>query len=349
MPLPDPPATLIVVAPPPDLAPVVEYVWQLVLAPGAPGTCWRVVPDGYVDLSVRVPVDAEPLRAVARQPWSVAARREAIDLLAGAPALVCGAAAGARTLPMNGPRLLTGARFRLGAAAAVLRDDLAPLVDGARALDDVLGARSAGTVATARADDGSRHVHAYGCSGPTHPDEATVQQVLRAIARASVVAAVRRLVARAERASTTLAPDPRVRDALRLLDASATEPATSLDAAGARVARLCRELSTSKRTLERLFAGHVGFAPRTYQRLRRVGAVAEALERGRHGTLSEIAYRLGYADHAHMTREFGGVMGVSPSRYRREALDAPVARRGGAVALERTTPVGTVGTMDRCA
>jgi hypothetical protein len=49
-----------------------------------------------------------------------------------------------------------------------------------------------------------------------------------------------------------------------------------------------------------------------------------------------------------MTREFTRVMGVAPSRYRGEALAAPVVRRleGGEVAHDRRTPIGTVGTAD---
>jgi AraC-like DNA-binding protein len=118
--------------------------------------------------------------------------------------------------------------------------------------------------------------------------------------------------------------------------------------ATAPVSRLCRELAVGRRTLERLFAEQVGLAPRTYARLRRVGAVAEALERGAPGrerSLSALAHALGYADHAHMTREFVRVMGVTPSGYRHEALAAPVVRRleGGLVVQERRTPLGTVG------
>ncbi|MDF1506181.1 helix-turn-helix domain-containing protein, partial [Roseisolibacter sp. H3M3-2] len=134
--------------------------------------------------------------------------------------------------------------------------------------------------------------------------------------------------------------DPRVRGALHLLDGTAADaPAT---------ARLCREVAVSRRTLERLFAEQIGLAPRSYARLRRVGAVARALERDtpeRARSLSELAHGLGYSDHAHMTREFVRVMGVTPSGYRREALAAPVARRpeGGVVAQERPTPLGTVG------
>jgi AraC-like DNA-binding protein len=123
------------------------------------------------------------------------------------------------------------------------------------------------------------------------------------------------------------------------------------------VAWVARELAVSKRTLERAFADRLGFAPRAYQRLRRVGTVAEwiereatataprrrALARARTATLSDLAYRAGYADHAHMTREFGRVMGVAPSTYRREARAAALARRLGAVAFDRPTPLGIVG------
>jgi AraC-like DNA-binding protein len=156
-----------------------------------------------------------------------------------------------------------------------------------------------------------------------------------------------------------------VQGALRLLDGATAAPydvagaawagaawAGAASAGGAApMARLCRELAVSRRTLERLFAEQVGLAPRTYARLRRVGAAAAALERaarGPAGSLSALAHGLGYADHAHMTREFTRVMGVTPSRYRGEALAAPVVRRleGGEVAHDRRTPVGTVGTAE---
>jgi AraC-like DNA-binding protein len=349
-------ATVIVVPPPEDLAPLVEYVWQLVLSEPSPDASWRVVADGYVDLAVRVPLDAEPLRAVAAARNHIV-RRAAIAMLAEAPPVVCGAATAARALPMDRPLLVTGVRFRLGAAAGVLRNSPAELVDGARPLGDVLDGRAAGDVWHARATEAA--VRARGCTGPIagSPDDHDAR-VFRALARASMVAAVRRLVARAEARRTPSTPDARVRGALHLLDRAilpvldGAEDAE--DAGAAHVARVCRALGVSKRTLERLFADYLGFAPRTYQRLRRVGAVAEALERGptpRRGTasryarsdsLSDIAHRLGYTDHAHMTREFGRVMGIAPSAYRREALAAPVARVLGPVDFERSIPLGTV-------
>jgi AraC-like DNA-binding protein len=156
-----------------------------------------------------------------------------------------------------------------------------------------------------------------------------------------------------------------VRGALQLLDQAAVLPAEEAGGA-AQVARACQALGVSTRTLERLFADHVGFAPRTYQRLRRAGAVAEALEARAEGSpargsgtnpggspggarraapvmLSDLAHRFGYADHAHMTREFRRVTGVTPSAYRREALEAPVVRHVAVDALERTIPFGVVG------
>lgn len=96
-------ATLILLPPPPDLAPVVEYVWQLVLAGDAPtGTCWRVVVDGYVDLTIRTPLDAEPLETVRATPRNVAARRPAVEFVAESPGVVCGAATAGRALPWRG-------------------------------------------------------------------------------------------------------------------------------------------------------------------------------------------------------------------------------------------------------
>jgi len=315
---------------------------------------WRVVADGYVDLAVRVPLDAPPLLAAAASPGSHAARRAALEFLASSPAVVCGAATASRTLPMDQPLLVTGARFRLGAAAGVLRNSPAGLVDGARPLVDVLDGRAARDVSRARVDDAVRH--ALGCRDDRAVDPAAVAPALRALARENVIAAARRLVARGAAGGDRHLPDRRVRAALRLLDEGAADALDPADEEGARqVARACRALGVSRRTLERLLADHVGIAPRGYQRLRRAGAVAEALERAaraaraaparRHAPvmLSDLAHRFGYADHAHMTREFQRMMGVTPSAYRREAAEAPLARDVAEAALERSTPFGVVG------
>jgi AraC-like DNA-binding protein len=351
-------ARLIVIPPPTDLAPLVEYVWQLVLARGESADhVWRVVADGYVDLAVRIPLDAPELRAAFASPGSEPARRAALELLASSPAVICGAATAARSLAMDQPLLVTGARFRLGAAAGALRNSPAGLVDGARPLGDVLDRRAIRDVSRARVDDAVRH--AWGCGEDRLLDPESVGPVLRALARENVIAAARGLLARSAAGRGGRLPDHRVRGALRLLDETSALPADAPHEGEAQVARVGRELGVSVRTLERLFADHVGFAPRTYQRLRRAGAVAEALEReappegtarawekaGRRAPvmLSDLAHRFGYADHAHMTREFGRIMGVTPSAYRREALESPVVRHVASLAMERSTPFGVVG------
>src|SRR5688500_8130346 len=72
----EPPLAQLIVTPAPaDLTPLVEYVWQLVLA-GSPtaGSFWRVVADGYVDLAVRLPLDADSVRAAVAAPDAPGAR-----------------------------------------------------------------------------------------------------------------------------------------------------------------------------------------------------------------------------------------------------------------------------------
>ncbi|MBV9880773.1 MAG: helix-turn-helix transcriptional regulator [Gemmatirosa sp.] len=349
--------TLILLPPPADLAALVEYVWQLVLPPNAPpGALWRVVPDGYVDVATRLALTPEVVRAAAT-PESRRERRAVMEALAASPTVVCGAAATARTLPMTEPLLVTGARFRLGAAAGVLRRAPADLVDGSRPLREVIDARAAGCVRSALAVGAARHADAQ--SQAQEPVDAG--RAIRALARAGTLAVVRRLAARADAGGRgVVAPDPRVLGALHLLERNIGVPTPDGGAESAPVATVGRALGVSLRTLDRLFAEQVGFSPRTYQRLRRVGAVAESLERAgatpaapapgrgapRPATLSDLAHRLGYTDHAHMTREFTRVMGVGPAAYRREAAAAPVERRMGAVAFERSVPFGTVGTRD---
>jgi AraC-like DNA-binding protein len=393
------PGTLFLTPPPDDLAPLVEYLWQLELPGGAPPDAfWRVVVDGYVDVAVRIPVESPLLRAAARAAERGDACREVVEALAASPTVVCGAAEAARVIPLGGPMLLTGVRFRLGHASRVLRSSADALADGARPLRDVLVGPGAATAARPLAAHGAtactdareaareavRTVAARASDATDESalgDDAAAALALRRFARAGVLALARRLVARGIAREGHAAAIGRVRHALALFDhaaAGALAPPAELEAdAAARVSAVARTLTVSPRTLERLFAEHVGYAPRTYLRLRRVGAVAEALEQDRAAdaapadgtpaegtlaaaprlappaptraavrrpaTLSELAHRVGYSDHAHMTREFTRVMGTPPSVYRRDVRDAPLVRRFAPVAFERTVPWGGVG------
>lgn len=341
-----PGAQVALLPPPPDLAPAVEYMWQLVLpAITDEPTAWRVVVDGYIDVSLRLPLTPETVRAVHE-----GGTRLGVPLDAGR-AVVCGAATTARLLPMTVPLLLTGARFRLGAAAEVLRTPPNELVNGARSLHELLDGAAVRDVARALSGGGGATLDAA-------PGD-TVDPLVAAVAMECVHAIVRRLMRRATaRQAARTGPDPRVRAALALLDdreaplqREARAYAGTPDASDALVSLLARRLNVSVRTLERSFATHIGFAPRQYRRLRRVGAVAEALERptaahaGR--TLSDLAHHLGYADHAHMTREFTRMMGVAPSEYRREVLAIPTRWEERGVAFDRSVPLGTVTRLPR--
>ena len=241
--------TLLALAPPPDLVPVVEYFWQLVLPPGArPGAAFRIVPDGYLEMAVRQPLD----------PYGVLGAHAAPDAMAERVA-VCAAATGARQLPLptEHPLLVTGVRLRLGAAARLLRAAPGELVDRASPLRDVLRGRAAVDVDAALRDGAARAPRDRGI--------------------AALTGAVRRLVARASStAPGAHAVDPRVAYALQLL-AEAAERDSASAPGGAVVASVARTVGVSVRTLERLLGAHVGVSPRTYLRLRRVCGVAATM------------------------------------------------------------------------
>lgn len=89
-----------------------------------------------------------------------------------------------------------------------------------------------------------------------------------------------------------------------------------------RVEDAARALHVSVRTAQRLARRHVGLTPLAMIRRRRLQEAAERL-RAEPGTdLAALAAELGYADHAHLTRDFRDVLGVTPAGYR-SGLAAP--------------------------
>ena len=82
---------------------------------------------------------------------------------------------------------------------------------------------------------------------------------------------------------------------------------------------LAEALHMSPRTLQRAFKERVGFSPGTYARITRFQAALSTLRQEPTRSLSEVAHQLGYADHAHMTREFRELTGRTPSDFRRSA------------------------------
>ncbi|MBP2368776.1 helix-turn-helix domain-containing protein [Pseudonocardia parietis] len=117
----------------------------------------------------------------------------------------------------------------------------------------------------------------------------------------------------------------------RLLDVRARRPAPEvvhawdrLAATGGRVTvgRLAAETGWSRRHLQARFSAQVGLAPRTAGRVLRFAAASRLVGGGRI-PLAEVAVTCGYADQAHLSREFRALAGTTPSSYRVEGEGFP--------------------------
>ncbi len=104
--------------------------------------------------------------------------------------------------------------------------------------------------------------------------------------------------------------DPNVRMAVALVDRIARDPAITTVEALASVAGL------GPRGLQRLFRDYVGGSPKWAIRRNRLQEAALRIERGEAESLADLAALLGYADQAHLARDFRNAVGKSPSEFR---------------------------------
>jgi AraC-like DNA-binding protein len=74
----------------------------------------------------------------------------------------------------------------------------------------------------------------------------------------------------------------------------------------------------SVRTLQRLFAEHVGVSPKTVIRRYRIYEAAERARAGERVDWATLAPELGYSDQAHLVRDFTAAFGMPPERYARQ-------------------------------
>lgn len=72
---------------------------------------------------------------------------------------------------------------------------------------------------------------------------------------------------------------------------------------------------TGVRSLQRLFAEHAGVTPLWMLRRYRLIDAADAARGGRPPSWSALAAALGYADQAHLIRDFKSVVGMTPAAY----------------------------------
>jgi AraC-like DNA-binding protein len=103
--------------------------------------------------------------------------------------------------------------------------------------------------------------------------------------------------------------DPHLALAVALVERIAADPAITTMGALAEVAGL------SPRELQRLFRDHVGASPKWAIRRNRLQEAALRIERGDLPSLAALAAELGYADQAHLARDFRHAVGKSPSAF----------------------------------
>ncbi|MEZ4458476.1 MAG: helix-turn-helix domain-containing protein [bacterium] len=86
------------------------------------------------------------------------------------------------------------------------------------------------------------------------------------------------------------------------------------------VRHVAAEVNMSHRHFVAVFKEATGLSPKVYARVRRVQAV---LDRIASAPMAQVAADVGFSDQAHMSREFGRVVGVSPTQYLAVAPTAP--------------------------
>jgi AraC-like DNA-binding protein len=84
-----------------------------------------------------------------------------------------------------------------------------------------------------------------------------------------------------------------------------------------RVAQLAEASGLSERKLQRLFSNYVGVSPKWVMRRARLHEAALRAEADGPASVdwAVLAADLGYADQAHLTRDFTATLGVPPTRY----------------------------------
>jgi AraC-like DNA-binding protein len=109
------------------------------------------------------------------------------------------------------------------------------------------------------------------------------------------------------------------------------------DPALRRVDQLAAASGMSARSLQRLFADYVGVSPKWVMRRARLHEAAERADGGEVVDWAGLAADLGYADQAHLTRDFTATIGIPPTHYA-----APAGRPEPPESLRRGEPPGSL-------
>jgi AraC-like DNA-binding protein len=85
-----------------------------------------------------------------------------------------------------------------------------------------------------------------------------------------------------------------------------------------RVGQVCEKFAVGERSLQRLTARRIGLTPKWLIQRRRLHEAAERLTDVDRPDLARVAADLGYADQAHLGRDFRTVTGLTPGEYAAE-------------------------------
>ena len=179
-----------------------------------------------------------------------------------------------------------GARFRPGTFRAFLGGPVRDIADRAVPLTDVFGPAAAAAAESVRtADDDAHMVHA-------------VDNLLIA---------------------NPVQLSPAAREAADAVETIARDPGIT------RVAQLCADTGLTTRSVQRVFAEHVGCPPKWAIRIYRLNDAAQRLVTEGQPDYAGLAVRLGYSDQSHFIRDFRTVTGQSPAEYVRTARTGSAA------------------------
>lgn len=81
------------------------------------------------------------------------------------------------------------------------------------------------------------------------------------------------------------------------------------------VSHLAETLCLSKKQFQRVFSEHIGASPKEFMRIIRFHKALYTLQNNPGISFTALAYKCGYYDQAHMTKEFKSFSGYTPTQY----------------------------------
>ncbi|WP_328459175.1 AraC family transcriptional regulator [Amycolatopsis sp. NBC_00438] len=177
-----------------------------------------------------------------------------------------------------------GVRFRPGSFRAFLGGPVSDIADRTVPLTDVFGAQALEAAESVRTASGDAQM------------VGAIDNLL--IANAAVLR-------------------PAAREAVAAVESIARDPGIT------RVAQLCADTGLTTRSVQRLFAEHVGCPPKWAIRIYRLNDAAHRIATEGPVDYAGLAVRLGYSDQSHFIRDFAAVTGQSPGEYARTARTGP--------------------------